>query len=39
MRERKKNEVLKENADIMSSQLNDEEKKAKDMLDMKITAD
>lgn len=33
MRERRKNEVLKENADIMSAQLAEEEKKAKDMLD------
>lgn len=39
MRERRKNEVLKENADIMSAQLAEEEKKAKDMLDQKITAD
>lgn len=33
MRERRKNEVLKENADILSAQLAEEEKKAKDMLD------
>lgn len=39
MRLRKLNENMKEAADIMSAQLSEEEKKAKDMLDQKITAD